>query len=76
MGYFGNVAQGITGRTEDLGEEETFESFNIQIKKDTAKKVKVLSIMNGLSVSDKLRQQVEIVIEDEYRVWLRRQAVK
>lgn len=72
--YFGNVAQGISGCNESFLEEELFETFSIQLQKEKAKKLKVLSIMNSLSVSDKLREQVEKAIEDEYRIWLRKQA--
>ena len=49
------------------------ENFNFSIDPETAKKLKVLSVMNGLSTSDWLRNIMTDVVRREYQIWLNSQ---
>ena len=50
------------------------ESFNFSIDPDTAKKLKVLSVMKEISTSDWLRKIVTDIVNQEYAVWLNNQS--
>lgn len=49
------------------------ENFNFSIDPETAKKLKVLSVMNGLSTSDWLKSILTDVVRREYQIWLNSQ---
>ena len=49
------------------------ENFNFSIDPETAKKLKVLSVMNGFSTSDWLKSIMTDVVRREYQTWLNSQ---
>lgn len=46
------------------------ENFSFSIDPQTAKELKVLSVMEGISTSDWLKNTVAILVNREYKVWL------
>lgn len=46
------------------------ENFSFSVEPETAKKLKVLSVMEGISSSDWLQKVVPDLIEEEYGLWL------
>jgi hypothetical protein len=73
--FFDNEILGVTTKPQVDGNIpiEEHEIFTVQLHKDYAKKLKVLTVMNELSIHKKLTDYLENKIEEEYTSWLKTQ---